>query len=132
MEENTMPTTACTLPAHMEAYSFSEWRPGKTTQYIGKCKQCKKAVRIGITQMKQLFGHPIKDVIFLYDYQTTQKCYQHKSQGITHWSTACQTEGCFFPHSQMTSMIALKRIDGYFSEAKKCDARCTSATGHNC
>jgi len=124
--------TMTTLPAHLAPYSFTEWRPGTTTPYIGRCKQCKRAVRVGITQLKQLFEHPVKGVIVFYDYEPSRPCYSHKVQGALCWSTPCPTEGCMFPRSQMPSMIALKRIDGVVHEQKKCDARCTGATGHTC
>jgi hypothetical protein len=121
-----------TLPAHMAAYSFSEWRPGTTTQSIGKCRQCKRTVRVGITQMKQLFDHPVKGPVFLYDYATTRPCVQHKDPRGLRWSTTCPTEDCCFPRSQMPSQIDLKRIDGVVNEKTKCDPRCTGATGHTC
>jgi hypothetical protein len=121
-----------TLPAHMNAYSFSEWRPGTTAHHIGKCRQCKRTVRVAITQMKQLFDHPAKGVIFFYDYATSRTCYSHKAQGILRWSTTCPTAECYYPRSQMPSQIDLKRIDGSVNETKKCDPRCTGATGHTC
>ena len=124
--------TIAHLPAWAEQYSFAEYRAGKTTHYIGKCRQCKQAVRVDITQMKQLFDHPVKGLMFLYDYSTSVKAYSVKSQGKLTWSTACPTNNCCFPHSSQPSMIGLKPIDGYVNEAKKCDPRCTGATGHTC
>jgi hypothetical protein len=120
-------------PEDVQQYSFHEWRPGTTTHYIGKCRQCKQALRVGITQMKRLFDHPVQGPLVHFEYQPAVKCYQHKSQGVITWSTMCPTDGCILRGSvAQQSMIALKRIDGTVNDIKKCDPRCTGATGHTC
>jgi hypothetical protein len=117
------------LPAWARTYSFTEWTEGTTSPYIGKCTQCKTVIRISITQYKRLTENR-QGLRFEYSYDAPQGCHESRRSGAVSWSLACPT--CQTETHWATHGIGLKKIDGYLNEGKKCDARCTSATGPTC
>lgn len=60
-----------------------------------------------------------------YDYGKTQQSGWVEHCGTAAWIGDCRTCG------KRVSLIA-KQVLGRYSEERKCDARCTSAKGHNC
>jgi hypothetical protein len=121
-----MPTQG--VPPWAQPYSFTEWTPSPPTHYIGKCRTCKHITRVTITQLKLLQqGATLK---FIYRYEIPKGCSQGKSQGLPYFTMACPTCN---PGGHLGGIgFTLRKIDGYLSENKKCDRRCTEATGHVC
>jgi hypothetical protein len=117
------------VPAWAQPYSFTEWTANPPTPYIGKCHTCKRVIRITITQLKMLGEHGGR-LTFLYRYEVPKGCYEYRSQGLPAFTMACPTCN---PEGYLGGPGAtLRKIDGYLSENKKCDRRCTGATGVVC
>lgn len=128
--------------AHDAHLSFTEWAITGISRWIGKCRQCKRAVRVEVQQATMLtwqYSHPDKMAFSkrMYQYTAlTAGATHHMSRQGNYVTVACPT-GCTVTYGikkdyTEPARITCKRIEGVYSDSVKCNAKCMNATGPNC
>ena len=92
--------------------------PDEMRRWIGRCKQCK-------TPLAVMLPHQAFEIA---TYMDGSKAYSRIVHRPTLTTRLLAPDAC----PSCGKRIRLQPVKGTFSESRKCDARCTGATGPNC
>lgn len=121
-----MATEPVHIPASLAHLSFTDWTASPAGPQLGRCKTCKRVVRLSTTQERRLVAVRHQDGLV-----AEAACrWPAPVPGAKHWHDGTWTVPC--PTAGCPWVITLKRVDGHVSPAVTCGSKCTGAVGPSC